>query len=58
MFPGIRISCTLLGMFLATLNDAIAGIQKKEKKQKMSKSFKLRSVSEKIAIGMIIQNKM
>jgi hypothetical protein len=45
-------------MFLATLNDAIAGIQKKEKKQKMSKSFKLRSVSEKIAIGMIIQNKM
>ena len=47
MFPGIRISCTLLGMFLATLNDVIAGIQKKERKQKITKSFEPRSASEK-----------
>jgi hypothetical protein len=34
-------------MFLATLNDVIAGIQKKERKQKITKSFEPRSASEK-----------
>jgi hypothetical protein len=45
-------------MFLATLNDVIAGIQKKERKQKITKSFEPRSASEKSVIATIIQMKM